>query len=144
MDNDKLIELDDKMRDYASMIIQSVDQTYNQIFPENCDFEIIKNCLVYDESLIDEAEDFYKEHFKDLCRNETDDFFVECSKYINSVKKLIASKKPAQISESKNECRCRILNLIDSVRGTILEDKDVLSDLTIDSKRGLFIAGKSC
>ena len=144
MNNTSLIELDEKMKEYASAIILGADQTYDQIFPENCDFDIIKNCLVYDESLIDEAKDFYKKHFKELCRNETDDFFNECSKYISSVKRLIASKKSAQISESKIECHCCVINLINSTKNTPLEDKEVLSNLKTGVERGSNIGRKSC
>lgn len=140
---EKIFDLVEEMRKYASLILQNADQTYNHIFPEKHDVQKIKDCLLFDKSLIDEAKSFYNNNYDELARNEIEDFFNECYAYINSIEHLVQSKKMADISEAKSNCSLCLSNLISCTKNTVLEDKEVLSELTTPMERSIIATNKA-
>lgn len=134
--------LDDEMRNYASKILLSVDETYNEIFCEAHDIAKIKYYLNLDSALIEEAKGFYEDNKKTLERNEIDCFFENCNTFLTSVKKLIVASDADSVSDAKAVCRTCFVRLIDSVKGTILEDSEALEQLTSDIERSNYASNR--
>ena len=132
-------EKDDEMRNYASKILKSVDETYNEVFYEHHDIDKLKYFINIDSAIIDEAHGFYKND-DDLMRSETDSFFEACYKFIRSVEDVIKAKGRNAISERKQECGICFEELVNSVKDTILEDREVLNDLTTNMERSEYVS----